>query len=132
MKKITITSLILVLLGIGFFAISTHAQQTQTNSGGDLTTSNPDDSGDQSFVSQQFIVALQGYKSLRLSTAVEFFKREDFASLKDFSQEIPLYPIGRPNPFAPIDNVSITGNDKGTQNLGFTSVSPTTTTETKK
>ncbi|MDP2593598.1 MAG: hypothetical protein Q8P52_03055 [bacterium] len=44
---------------------------------------------------------------LRITTLdTEFFDRQDFLSLQDFSREITAQPVGRENPFAPFERVS--------------------------
>lgn len=52
-------------------------------------------------VEQDLIALLLELRSIRLDTAV--FEDPSFQSLKDFGQEIVSEPIGKNNPFAPLD-----------------------------
>lgn len=56
-------------------------------------------------VDQDLIALLTTLKSIRLDTAI--FSDPAFQSLQDFSQALVPEPVGRPNPFAPLGNISL-------------------------
>lgn len=54
----------------------------------------------QAAVEQELIALLLELRSIRLD--VSLFDNTDFTSLTDFSQELVAEPIGRENPFSPL------------------------------
>ncbi len=65
----------------------------------DLTAVAPDASGQQ-VLSKQLLSALSSLSSLKLNT--DFFKDKAFNSLVDYSEAIKEDPLGRDNPFLPV------------------------------
>lgn len=63
--------------------------------------SQEDVSAAKSAVDQELIALLLTLKTITLDTAL--FDDPAFKSLKDFSQELVPEPVGRPNPFAPLE-----------------------------
>ena len=53
-------------------------------------------------IGEDLVALLFRLQSLKLDQSI--FTSPVFRSLKDFSQEIPSEPVGRPNPFAPVGN----------------------------
>lgn len=86
---------ILLLLGyLLFFRSSTPAPTTGQNGALIVTTVAAQGVG------SDLVAILLKLQSLKLDTAV--LKDPAFRSLNDFGREIPLEPVGRVNPFAPI------------------------------
>lgn len=54
----------------------------------------------QTAVEQELIALLLELRSIKLD--VSLFDSEEFISLQDFSQELVPEPVGRTNPFAPL------------------------------
>ena len=86
---------ILVVLVIGFFVYSAFFKPA----GGDALIAQ-DISPAQTAVEQELIALLLELRSIRLDLSV--FDDPEFQSLTDFSQDLIPEPVGRPNPFVPL------------------------------
>lgn len=86
---------------IAWFALSGRGSNT---TGALLSTTKA--SAAQDSIGRDFLELLQELRSVRIDTQV--FSDPAFASLRDFSSPIISEPVGRENPFAPIDAAAAT------------------------
>lgn len=87
--------IILVVVAAAFVAYSVFFTGGNT---GALTVQEVDPS--QTAVEQELIALLLQLKSIKLDPSL--FDNADFQSLQDFSQGLVPEPVGRPNPFSPL------------------------------
>jgi len=93
-KNILILAGLLVIGGLGYYLFILQGDENTTlNSEGAVA--------DAEVASAQFIRELNSIKRLDLSD--EIFSDPRFQSFVDFSQPIPTLPVGRDNPFAPVE-----------------------------
>ncbi|MCX6716810.1 MAG: hypothetical protein NTV72_02725 [Candidatus Taylorbacteria bacterium] len=97
-KNLLTIVIIIALVGGGVWWYRNKYNQQQTVISNDLSSmSVVNDSG----VGAQTMMLLGQVKSLKLDDSI--FKDSSFQSLQDYSRIIPDQPVGRPNPFAPIN-----------------------------
>ena len=100
-KKVIISVVIIVIVFLGFkffkkdpVSDAELLTSTTNNSTGNLELEAADVLG------AQIIQALNQINTLKLDRSI--FTRDIYLSLVDKSEPIPLEPVGRPNPFAPL------------------------------
>ncbi len=76
-----------------------------------LTTASPEQS-ELDAVTTDLLALLLSLKTLDIDTTI--FSDDRFKSLTDFSVELIRQPVGRPNPFLPIDGSSFVPQQNGT------------------
>lgn len=86
---------VVVLLAVGFFVYSSFFKPDATS-----TLTAADVNPAQTAVEQELIALLLELRSIRLDLSL--FDDPAFQSLSDFSQELVSEPVGRPNPFLPL------------------------------
>lgn len=86
---------IIVVIAVGFFIYSSFFTP---DNGSTLTAQNVNPT--QTAVEQELIALLLELRSIRLDLSI--FDDPEFQSLTDFSQELVPEPVGRPNPFVPL------------------------------
>jgi hypothetical protein len=104
LKKISITLLAIIALFVLYALLKPSPQKASLTDGisaatGSLSSSEAQDLGN------QITQALTQIEQISLNTSI--FDDEIYKSLKDRSQQISDEPIGRPNPFAPLGDVSV-------------------------
>lgn len=87
---IVIGAIVLVGAYFAFFSGSGSSTLLSSNSG----------SSETSKISQELLVTIGDLKAINLDTKI--FSDPAYQSLVDFHVDIPLQPIGRDNPFAPL------------------------------
>jgi hypothetical protein len=97
---------VIVLVG-GYFAY------TSGSSSDTLLTSTADTPTAQ--VSKELLATLGNLRSLSLDTSI--FTDAAFVSLVDFGTAIPLEPVGRENPFAPLSGLGTRASSSGTNGI---------------
>ena len=95
-------ALVLLLLLFGYFMFFSGDSSTPA-----LTSSDSD-----SPLSSDLLVTLQNLHSITLNNAI--FTDPVFVTLSDFGVSIPPDNVGRRNPFAPLDTLSIGGGTSST------------------
>lgn len=93
LKNLLIAFGIAVLLWVGYMVFIQRDDQ--------LVTSSDPASSQAALESQEFLRLLQLLESVRVDGAI--FSDQRFRSLIDLRQEIPGEPVGRENPFAPLE-----------------------------
>jgi hypothetical protein len=84
---------ILVVLGVGgYFAYRSSSSDALLSSSSTATET--------SQVSRELLLTISDLKTITLDNSI--FTDEAFVSLVDFRVDIPLQPVGRDNPFAPL------------------------------
>lgn len=84
---------IIVVLGVGgYFAYRSSSNEALLSSTGTATET--------SQVSRELLLTISDLKTITLDNSI--FTDEAFVSLVDFRVDIPLQPVGRDNPFAPL------------------------------
>lgn len=101
LKKISITLLVLGVLFVLYAILKPSPDKISLTDG----ISAIKGSGESQEIGNQITQALNQINLISLDTSI--FTNEIYVSLKDRSQQISDEPIGRPNPFAPIGDVSI-------------------------
>lgn len=96
MSRNKLIILLVLILGLGFFAYS---YLSHTNDAQDAVPLS-DSSVLPQTVGQDFIVLLNTLHSIKLDSTL--FASPSFTSLHDSSVVVPLEPVGRRNPFAPL------------------------------
>ncbi len=86
---------VILLLTLGFFFFQ--SSSGSSSSGGIQAT-------ELTSLGSSELALLSKVRSIRIDT--EFFKKQSFKSLVDYSVMIPEERVGRPNPFAPIPGVA--------------------------
>ena len=95
-NKIIIGILVVIIAAFAWFGLSD--QQPSTS----LLTS--ESRNDTAVADQEILRVLLDMRSIRLDSSI--FENPAFASLRDFGREIIPEPVGRRNPFAPVDRKS--------------------------
>lgn len=129
-KKIIIIASIVILAFIAVVILRDDSKDAEgdglltstTNTGN--TTGGVKQTG-ASAIGAEIITALSQIKSLNLDNSI--FSDPVFIQLKDKSQPIPKEPIGRENPFAPLESI---GGERGPQIDFETDVATTTPART--
>ncbi len=110
MSKKTILIIIIILLAGTGYGVYVYTSKGDTSVGGvvrqvvsgqaaqagGMTTNNLDGPG------REFVTQLLAIQNIKFNLSI--FADPVFMGLQDFSQEIQLQPIGRPNPFAPLND----------------------------
>ncbi|MBV9349871.1 MAG: hypothetical protein JO026_03900 [Patescibacteria group bacterium] len=114
MKRGTLIVIIIVLLAIGFFSYShffggSSEPLLATESG----NGNP-------AVDQDLINLLLTLKNIRLDNSL--FADPAYQSLQDFGKDLVPEPVGRPNPFAPLGNISAASQAGAASSAGAPSI----------
>lgn len=89
-----LTALVVIVVGFVVYSMFFTGGDTRT-----LVTEDVDPA--QTAVEQELITLLLELRSIRLDLSL--FDDVDFRSLTDFSQELVPEPVGRPNPFSPLE-----------------------------
>lgn len=97
---------VVVIIGVGYFAFSGSSSGTASTTSGGVTkqaVTQTSASGVSSSAGpgQEFVAQLLAIQNIKLN--LELFNDPVFLGLEDFSHDIAPQPISRPNPFAPID-----------------------------
>ena len=103
--KLIVGMVIIVVLGIGWYALSGSSAPTPTLTTTRVAGSSPAD--------QNLVSTLLALRSVKLDATL--FSDPTFMSLKDFSTQIVSEPVGRTNPFAPL-STSAAASATSTQN----------------
>ena len=93
-NKIIIIVLVVVIAGFAWFGL---AERQPTNS---LLTN--ESRADASVAEQEILRLLLDMRSIRLNSTI--FENPAFASLRDFGRDIVPEPVGRTNPFEPVES----------------------------
>lgn len=96
MKKFTLI-LLIALLALTGFVFSTTLAQGQLQS--------VDVSIDSDAANQKFLETINKYQALSFS--LDIFDRPDYKELRDFTTVISPEPVGRENPFAPLQGGAV-------------------------
>jgi hypothetical protein len=72
--------------------------------------------GDENTVGREFLTVLLQIKSLKLDESV--FADDSFMSLQDFSSVIVAQPVGRKNPFSPLEGTVLPPEQSNIRTLG--------------
>ncbi|HEY1037727.1 MAG TPA: hypothetical protein VGE62_04065 [Candidatus Paceibacterota bacterium] len=112
-KKFILILIIVLLAGIGY-GVYVYTNKSDTPEGGvarvvagqtaqatGVTTNTLDGPG------REFVTQLLAIQNIKFNLSI--FADEVYAGLQDFSQEIQPQPVGRPNPFAPLDDAGRAG-----------------------
>lgn len=111
-NKIVVLVIVIILVVLGYYMMK--GGDTATNTSGGVTkqaVSSTSAGGSASLAAgpgQEFVAQLLAIQNITLS--LDIFSDPVFTGLQDFSRDIPLQPVSRPNPFAPIDLNSFTVN----------------------
>ncbi len=99
---------IIIIVGVAIVAlIAWYSLSSSSSSPEPLLTTTTADSGD-----QELLQSLETLKAINLDTTI--FSNPAYLSLKDFSTQIVLEPIGRSDPFAPL-SVSVAPTSASTK-----------------
>lgn len=85
---------LLVIGGLGYYLFVLNADS-------DLAFEGIGGANEAQLASEQFLKQLNDIKTFELSS--ELFEDQGFRALVDFSTPVPAHPVGRNNPFAPIE-----------------------------
>lgn len=101
LKKYKTTLLIIAIVIIAFIAYGFlfGGEKDDNLLTSDSALENPDSAG--AVVESDMLTLLLDIRSIKLDKSI--FSDEAFKSLEDFGQDIVPEPIGRENPFAPVD-----------------------------
>ncbi len=91
--------IIIILFVLGFLYIYMSSSGDSTTSTTTITVTNVD-TGE-----REMLELLTNMKSIRLDSSL--FKDATYINLQDFSREVIPEPIGREDPFAPLENTSV-------------------------
>jgi hypothetical protein len=86
---------IIVFAALAYFFFAPAAPQSDS-----LLQAEKNSDPDSSASATRILSLLNQVESLRINTTI--FKSEAYRSFIDYTVEIPVIPIGRPNPFAPL------------------------------
>ena len=98
LKKYKTTLLIIAIVAVAFIAYSFIFGGEKDN---DLLTSDSLSDNTSAVVESDLLTLLLDIRSIKLDESV--FSNKAFKSLEDFGQDIIPEPVGRENPFAPVD-----------------------------
>ena len=90
--KLIVALVAIVILGIGWYALSGTPASTPTLTSTSVSWSSP--------AEQNLVSTLLALRAVKLDASI--FSDTAFMSLKDFSTQIVPEPVGRANPFAPL------------------------------
>lgn len=95
-SKLLVIAIIIVVLGGAWYGLTASSPST----GGALTSAAPDVTGDEAIIQK-----LDALQTVTLSGDV--FNQVSYPTLKDYSTAIIPEPVGRPDPFAPLESQSV-------------------------